>query len=385
MGKRGGGAGMVRWARRVWKQPDQYDWLSAYLDERGIQIVWRYATLGFTLAITALPIMLLWSPAGPDHTATVLVALGAAGVGLAGAALWSLRWPTRQQSVIYSLSGSIAIGAMCLAMSNPYTGLMGCTILAVIGGVVAYFHTIGVLLTNLTVAMVCSAILGYRMIATTGDVALTTASLITVAALNVGVPFGIQSLMHTLRTDLRGSDRDPLTGLHNRRSFHNTVYEMMMLDRRRTGMHLVMLMIDLDNFKQLNDTQGHAAGDQALVSVSAALQENCRSAAVIGRIGGEEFLVADIATSSNPDEMAERLREAIADVPFPVTASIGTAGAPLESYSPRSNLQLIDDLIRTSDTAMYAAKRAGGNRVCHHPTLVSTRDGLSSAGPADDQ
>ncbi|BBY83466.1 hypothetical protein MPUL_46240 [Mycolicibacterium pulveris] len=377
--------GMVRWGGRWWKQPDQYDWISAYLDERGIQIIWRYATFAFTLAITAVPILLLWSPAGPDNTATVLVAITAATIGVGGALLWLLRWPTRRQSVVYSLMGALAVGAMCLAMSNPYTGLMGCTIFAIIGGVVAYFHTIGLTVINLTLATVCSAILAYRLIATTGDVTLTVASLITVAALNIGIPFGIQSLMHTLRTDLRGTDRDPLTGLHNRRSFHSTVYELMMLDHHRAGMYLVMVMIDLDNFKQLNDTQGHEAGDQALVSVSAALQENCRSAAVIGRVGGEEFLVADVDTGPNPAKLAERLRRAIAEVPFPVTASIGTAGAPLESSSARANLRLIDDLIRTSDTAMYEAKRAGGNRVCHHSTIVSARDALSTAESRHDQ
>lgn len=362
---------MVRWATRLWKQQDQYDWLSAYLNERGLQKFWRYATGAFTLAFAALPILLLWSPAGPNHTATTVIAVLTVGVGVGGALLWLLRWPTRRQSVVYSISAGIAIGAMALSMSNPYTGLMGCTIFAVIGGVVAYFHTSGLTMVNLALATVCAAILSYRLIASSGDVALTVASFITVGALNVGVPFGIQSLMQTLRTDLRGSDRDSLTGLHNRRSFHNTVYELMMLDRPRTGSFLIMAMIDLDNFKQLNDTLGHAAGDEALVMVSATLQENCRATAVICRLGGEEFVVADLFDSPNPAKMAERLRGAIARIPFSVTASIGTAGAPLDGYSPRDNLQLIDAMIRTSDMAMYEAKRAGGNRVCHHPTLVS--------------
>ncbi len=245
-----------------------------------------------------------------------------------------------------------------------------CATFAVIGGFAAYFHTIGHVIANLTVAIVCSVILAYRLIATTGDVALTIAALVTVASLNVGVPFGIQSLVHTLRTDFRGSDRDSLTGLLNRRSFHSSVYELMMLHQSPAGIYLVMAMIDLDNFKQLNDTRGHAIGDQALVSVSAALRENCGSAAVIGRVGGEEFVVADIDTVPNPDKTAERLRQAIDKIPLPVTASIGTAGAPLETDSAGANLQLIDDLIRTSDTAMYEAKRAGGNQVCHYSTLV---------------
>jgi diguanylate cyclase (GGDEF)-like protein len=361
---------MARQAERWWKQPDQYDWLSAYLNERGLQKIWRRATFGFTVISATLPIVMLWSPFGPDRPATVALAVGAAGLAVAGGFLWLLRWPTRRQSVIFSATATVAIAATSFSFSNPYSGLGACATFAVIGGFAAYFHTIGHVIANLAVAVLCSAILAYRLIATTGDVALTIAALVTVASLNVGVPFGIQSLVHTLRTDLRGSDHDSLTGLLNRRSFHSSVYELMMRHQSPAGIYLVMVMIDLDNFKHLNDTRGHAAGDQALVSVSAALRENCSSAAVIGRVGGEEFVVADIDTARNPAKMAERLRQAIDKIPLRVTASIGTAGAPLETDSARANLQLIDDLIRTSDTAMYDAKRAGGNRVCHYPTLV---------------
>ncbi|WP_099041251.1 GGDEF domain-containing protein [Mycobacterium neglectum] len=361
---------MARRVERWWKQPDQYDWLSAYLNERGLQILWRRATFGFTLATGALPIVMLWSPFGPDNPATVAIAFAAAATAVAGGFLWLLRWPTRRQSVIFWAMSTAAIAATSFAFSNPYSGLGACATFAVIGGFAAYFHTMGHVVVNLAVATVCSAILAHRLIAATGDVALAIATLVTVASLNIGVPFGIESLVHTLRSDLRGSDRDPLTGLLNRRSFHRSVYELMMLHRSPAGTYLVMAMIDLDNFKHLNDTRGHAAGDQALVGVSAALHENCSSAAVIGRVGGEEFVVADIDTSPNPAKLAERLRQAIDTIHLPVTASIGTAGAPLETDSGTANLQLIDDLIRTSDAAMYEAKRAGGNQVCHYSTLV---------------
>ena len=262
-----------------------------------------------------------------------------------------------------------------LLVFEPVCGLGACATFAVIGGFAAYFHTIGHVVANLGVATVCATIMAYRLIDTTGDIALTIATSVSVASLNIGVPFGILSLVHTFRSDLRGSDRDPLTGLLNRRSFHNSVYELMMLHKSPAAIYVVMAMIDLDNFKQLNDTRGHAAGDQALVSVGAALRENCRATAVIGRVGGEEFVVADIDTAPNPAKMAERLRQAIDDIALPVTASIGTAGAPLETDSARTNLELIDNLIRTSDTAMYEAKRAGGNRVCHYPTLLPPAGG----------
>jgi diguanylate cyclase (GGDEF)-like protein len=361
---------MTQRTDRWWRQPDQYDWLSAYLNERGLQMIWRRATFGFTVALAALPIVMLWSPFGPDNPAAIAIAVAAAGFAVAGALLWLFRWPTRRQSLIYAVVATTAIAATCLTLSNPYSGLMGCATFAVLGGFAAYFHTFGHVVANLAVATVCMAILAYRLIAATGDLALAVAALVTVASLNLGVPFGIEALLDTLRTDLRGSDRDALTGLLNRRSFRNSVYELIMREQGIAGVYVVIAMIDLDNFKQLNDTRGHAAGDQALVIVGAALRENCRSTAVIGREGGEEFVVADIGIDPNPAAMAERLRQAIDRTPAPVTASIGTAGAPLETNSAAANLQLIDDLIRTSDTAMYEAKRAGGNRVCHYPTLL---------------
>ena len=361
---------MAPWAGQWLKQPDQYDWLSAYLNERGLQVLWRRATFGFTVTTAALPIVMIWSPFGPDTPVRVALAVFAAAVAVAGALLWLLRWPTRRQSVIFSTMATVAIAATCFAFSNPYSGLGACATFAVIGGFAAYFHTIGYVVANMVVAIVCATVMAFRLMAMTDDWALTIATLVTVASLNIGVPFGILSLVHTLRTDLQGSDRDALTGLLNRRSFHNSVYELMMLHKSPAAIYVVIAMIDLDNFKQLNDTRGHAAGDQALVNVSAALRENCRPTAVIGRVGGEEFVVADIDTAPNPAKMAERLRQAIDTIPLPVTASIGTAGAPLQTDSASENLQLINDLIRTSDTAMYEAKRAGGNRVCHYPTLL---------------
>ncbi|ORA82818.1 GGDEF domain-containing protein [Mycobacterium malmoense] len=357
------------------RQSDQYDWLSAYLKGRGLQPVWRWATFGSTASQAALPLVMLYTPAGPDHPTSRAVAVAAAAFGGAAAMLWLLRWPTRRQSILYSLGATAAIAATCLSLSNPYAGLMGCATFAILGGFVAYFHAVGYMLANFGVAAACAAILSHRLLAATGDVALTGASLITVGALNVGVPFGIQSLVHTLRSDLRSSERDPLTGLHNRRSFYDSVYELMMLHHRSPGTYLVVAVIDLDNFKRLNDTRGHAAGDQALVAVAGALQANCRSTAVVGRTGGEEFVVADTDTRPDPAQMAERLRRAIAAIPFQVTASIGTSSVPLDAGATVANTRLIDDLISTSDAAMYEAKHAGGNRVCHHSKLEPRRGG----------
>lgn len=350
------------------KQTDQYEWVTAYLKARNLQTVWQRATFAFTASQAALPLLMLWSPTGPHTAISRAASVVISVLGFAGATLWLVHWPTRRQSIAFSLGAMAAIAATCLGLSNPYTGLMGCTMFAMLGGFIAYFHAGCYVLANFGVAALCAVTLAHRFILATGDAALIGAGFITVLALNIGVPFGIQSVVHTLRSDLRTSDRDSLTGLRNRRSFYDAVHGLLTLHGRAADKYLVIAVIDLDNFKKVNDTQGHAVGDQALVAVGRALEENCGPSAVIGRVGGEEFVIVDTDTSPNPVRMAERLRQAIAAVPFPITASIGTSGVALDSW--QADTQLIDDLISTSDAAMYEAKRAGGNRVCHYPALV---------------
>lgn len=106
------------------------------------------------------------------------------------------------------------------------------------------------------------------------------------------------------------------------------------------------------------------------MAVGTALQENCSPSAVIGRVGGEEFVIIDTDTTSNSARTAEQLRQAIAEIPIPITASVGTSGIALDTSPAMGDTQLIDDLISTSDAAVYEAKRAGGNQVCHYPALV---------------
>src|SRR3984957_6641401 len=223
---------MVRWARGWWQQSDQFDWFSAYLKDRNLETEWRAATFGCAVLLAALPILMLGSPAGPNHIGTVWLSIFAAASGAISASLWLRRWPTRRQSLLLCVMGSTSIAAICLAQSNPYVGLEGCHIFAVIGGYIAYFHTTKLLASNLALAVPCSAVLAERLAAATGDLSLVAASLITVGALNIGVPFGIHSLVHALRTDLRSSDRDSLTCLLNRRSFYHSAYELLMCQHR---------------------------------------------------------------------------------------------------------------------------------------------------------
>jgi diguanylate cyclase (GGDEF)-like protein len=121
-------------------------------------------------------------------------------------------------------------------------------------------------------------------------------------------------------------------------------------------------MVDLDNFKRLNDTHGHSTGDRALVEVARTLRLACPPTSIIARFGGEEFVVADTFGTADLHEIAEQWRTAIAAISYPITASIGIASALLRGSIDPAERVLIDDLVDLADTTMYAAKHAGGNQ-----------------------
>ena len=150
---------------------------------------------------------------------------------------------------------------------------------------------------------------------------------------------------------------DPLTGLRNRR------YVRRHLEGVLRNAAATALMLDVDRFKSVNDTFGHAAGDVVLREVSDRVRSHLRSADVVARYGGEEFLV--VMSGAGAEEtavIAERLRAAIADRPIdlgqaklPVTVSVGSALA--------ANMTDAEALIAAADVAMYRAKSLGRNRV----------------------
>jgi two-component system cell cycle response regulator len=150
---------------------------------------------------------------------------------------------------------------------------------------------------------------------------------------------------------------DPLTGLRNRRYVRRHLEGVL----RNSGAAVVL--IDVDRFKSVNDSLGHAAGDIVLREVAERVRAHIRAADVVARYGGEEFLVVmSGAGAEDAALVAERLRAAIAATPIqaegqfvPVSASVGVA-----SGGPGT---LSDDVIAAADAALYAAKKAGRNRV----------------------
>jgi diguanylate cyclase (GGDEF)-like protein len=156
---------------------------------------------------------------------------------------------------------------------------------------------------------------------------------------------------------------DPLTGLPNRALILDRA-EQMLARAQRDGVPVSALFVDLDGFKEINDTLGHAAGDQLLRAVAERLSVAVRHSDILGRLGGDEFvvLVDGLDAGIGPDVMAERLLDALRQTfilenlhhtPLTVTASIGIATAASDSSA--------GDLLRYADVALYQAKAAGKN------------------------
>jgi diguanylate cyclase (GGDEF)-like protein len=165
---------------------------------------------------------------------------------------------------------------------------------------------------------------------------------------------------------------DPLTGIFNRRHF----YQMAESELQRTCRYcrpLAVIMIDIDYFKRVNDSYGHAIGDQVLQALASLIRGTLRSIDVFARYGGEEFIVLLPETDLRAVKpIAERLRRKIAETPLPIepnhlniTISLGaSAFDPSVQSLLSSNKRTLDQIIDSADKALYEAKEAGRNRVC---------------------
>jgi diguanylate cyclase (GGDEF)-like protein len=184
-------------------------------------------------------------------------------------------------------------------------------------------------------------------------------------------------LTHQLKESKEVAERqariDALTGLHNRLAFAELA-QCAIRHCQRSGLPYAAIVLDVDNFKSINDKRGHAVGDQALQHVAGVLQNSLRRSDVCARVGGEEFAVLLPGTEEKAAIMvAEKIRESIAYHPLETsegllenTVSVGVASMPLE----------LDALLQLADKAMYAAKQAGRNCVVCHP-VNSPQENLS--------
>jgi len=149
---------------------------------------------------------------------------------------------------------------------------------------------------------------------------------------------------------------DDLTGLYNRRRFF-VLTEQYLKVAIRTKKRLLLLFIDMDDLKWINDQYGHNEGDQALIDFAEILKQSFRESDIIARIGGDEFVVLFVSTDENHERLLTRLHENLKDYNdqrsrrYPLSVSVGTA-----QFDPEYPIS-IDELLSKADASMYAEKR----------------------------
>jgi diguanylate cyclase (GGDEF)-like protein len=198
---------------------------------------------------------------------------------------------------------------------------------------------------------------------------------LSMVAASILVALGVADRLRAQRAALSDAERraqtDPLTGVLNRRSLIERLDAACTRAKAR-GLPIALLFIDLDHFKQINDTFGHPAGDACLRAIIAPIHAELRQSDVIGRYGGEEFVVilssADAAAAT---PIAQRILERVADVrvsgfgsPISVTCSIGIATSDTLGIWG-------EPLLAQADAAVYAAKRSGRNQIHLAPPVLA--------------
>jgi diguanylate cyclase (GGDEF)-like protein len=200
-------------------------------------------------------------------------------------------------------------------------------------------------------------------------------------------------------TILIESERDKLTGLFNRRTFDKKLGRLLQTQTKKKELYLAsgakkerresdadshawLVVLDLDNFKTINDTYGHIYGDEILLTLSQKMKEFFRNTDLLFRFGGDEFvIVMEPVTFKNASHTLESFRKMIAEINFPligkITISAGFAIISEKDYAPT--------VLNRADKALYHAKKCGRNTVCNYEVLLEQGELSSkqSAGAID--
>jgi diguanylate cyclase (GGDEF)-like protein len=322
-------------------------------------------------ALAALTVAL---PPAARHSELVVIACGVAALAI-GLTLLVMRRPAPE----WALGLTAAFGTVLITLATyeggPQNGTADNEILYVWVCIYAFYF---LALPNAVfqlglVGAAYAALLGSEGLAA-GD--LVTRWLVTVGTLAVGgvIVTRLRGSVERLVLELRDRARtDSLTGILNRHALEERAV-LEFARSRREGRPLALLVLDLDGFKAVNDTLGHAAGDEVLRGIAAVLSEETRRIDAVARVGGDEFVILlPGADAGDATRAAERLHQALRERPSgaapPLTASIGVAVGPGEGDS-------LDELWLAADRSMYAAKRSRGEALTVTATVRRAASGV---------
>lgn len=340
-----------------WYGGPTYDERIAYLRNRSLLGLVRVVVTvcAFLLGLMSIGLMTNIEPL----TAPLAVRLT---ICAAVAWFWAVRWqvgpiPGAREAGLFVASSIIAIYGATSAQTDPVGAALGIASLAMIA-------TFGALILStrafvLSMVLIAAAIgASAPPIAAEHGVFMALLATAILAGATIGVPATMQFGMSFSWLDTAEAGTDALTGIPNRRGL-NTRWTTWAMRRAPSAAHVGVLVLDLDHFKEINDGQGHSAGDDVLVRVARVLRvEGAADDAIVARLGGDEFALLVVGRSTQEClDLGERIRRAVAALPpsggTAVTASIGVG----VDEHPDVDVALLEALLEDADRAMYTAKR----------------------------
>ncbi|WP_143546817.1 GGDEF domain-containing protein [Rhodococcus sp. 06-235-1A] len=351
--------------RQWWSLPVDYGWNVAYArSQRALRVTrvfigiwcWLY---GVAAAI-ALTIPALADGSLGNWPLWVTV-VSTAPLGLA----WVLGgWPSWQLSIAFVLYADVLLAAVLLTTDEPSMVLPMAALFTVMGSYVVGFHGPKLLTAHYMFALVTTAALYVSALMDGPEQRLqTNLYLVMLILVMFSAPLICHAFLLMLRRDATGAFYDPLTGMQNRRGFDAAIGNLEF--RSGSLASLTAVVIDIDNFKAVNDRYGHEHGDSVIRLTANRILEVFPAPAVTVRLGGEEFAVVCVGGLDSMIERSELLRIRLCDNTdrSPLTASLGIAEAAVGTRVIEAD---INDLLSRADKAMYQAKGLGGNRVAQY-------------------
>ena len=255
----------------LWSEADQFDRVTAFLRHRGLLKPTRMIMVFVVVSAALIPLSAV-IPSSHVNAASFSAGMAGATLCVAMTWFWLMRWPTRRVSLVAVLLGAVCATLWSLTQASPGIAALACACLTVTGAYIAFFHNLRFVAVNACLAAGAAVTAAIRLVPDVG-LAMAAASFWMMWFPNSVIPLGVRCLTNAMTHFAIRSDEDPLTGLLNRRGFRDAISRRLRTEiRGAPGSQLVVAMVDLDDFKRVNDTHGHAVGDRTLLTVAELLR-----------------------------------------------------------------------------------------------------------------
>jgi diguanylate cyclase (GGDEF)-like protein len=373
-------------AVRSWvRSEDHYYWLTSFLAARGLQQSTCRLIAASMIGLSVMPLILTFSSLGPSGTTNRVLAAAVSICSMAMATVWLRHgWPTRFQSQICVMVGSICIAVACLIEVHPVIGLMGATTFIVLSAFTAFFHDRRVLAFVWIVGAATLVVLGTR----TGgfDPLVTICGIALFVLTNVFVVFVCRNVISLVNRDFHNGELEPLTGLLTRDAFTDRVATLVSARDRNDDRFVAIIVVSMDSFSLLTAMSGVAGGQRARIAIGHRIAVTLRRDAILAHVGESEFLVADTFNGSDATVLTDRLHQTVRSAPFRLTASIGAVTTPLGPLVGLPPHDVVEELVTLATSNMYSARRTGGQRTeATECPRLTTIDGANTDERDDDK